>query len=177
METSMRNLLAIDPGLRNPAYALFRDGVLVRASRVKIPGTTHSLALGPRMVEVAMLIKQAVGLDAVDDYVTEWPRVYRGIKGKGDPADLFPLAGVGMYLAGHYRVFADAPTAPEWIGNLPKTTTGNPLDSIRGHRIWSRLSDEERSRVTLSHDAVDAVGLGLWKLGRLERRLATFSSP
>lgn len=169
----MSHLLALDPGLRNPAVALFRDNVLVHASRVKIPTATHKLPLGERIAAVAKLVRDHVErhlptIALCDAMVSEWPRTYRRMK--GDPADLFPLAGLGMYVAGMAGLPVDAPTAPEWIGNIPKSTTGDPLQSARGQRIWSRLSEAERACVTLSHDSLDAVGLGLWKLGRLERR-------
>ncbi len=164
------NLLAIDPGLRYPAAALFKDGLLVAASRVKVPAATHKLGIGQRCLTVAQLIRAWVhghGLK-IDELVIEWPRCYTRMK--GDPADLFPLAGVGMCLAGMYDVPVTAPTAPEWIGNIPKTTTGDPLASIRAQRIWSRLSEAERLCVVLSHDAIDATGLALFRLGRLEIR-------
>ena len=103
--------------------------------------------------------------------VIEWPQVYRAGKSKGDPADLLPLVGVGMCLAGLLHPGAiKSPTPAEWIGQLPKSTTGDPWASARGQRIGSRLSDVERGRVVPSHDAVDAVGIGLYCLGRLERR-------
>lgn len=171
----MSNLLAVDPGLRYPAAAVFSNGVLIAASRVKVPGTNHKLELGQRVLNVANLIRNWTRIYLferdwwhVDELVVEWPRTYRRMK--GDPADLFPLAGVGMALAGMFNVATFAPTAPEWIGNIPKTTSGDPLQSMRAQRIWSRLSDAENACVVLSHDAIDAVGLGLWRLGRLERR-------
>lgn len=172
----MSTLLAIDPGLRYPAAALFVDGVLKIASRVKVPGANHKVELGQRTLNVAKLIHVWAQKACVmyvepltlnpDELIIEWPRCYRRMK--GDPADLFPLAGVGMALAGMLMVPVSAPTAPEWIGNLPKTTSGNPLDSIRAQRIWSKLSEAERATVVLSHDSLDACGLGLFRLGRLE---------
>jgi hypothetical protein len=171
-------LLAVDPGLRYPAAALFVDGVLKIASRVKVPATYHKMERGQRCLEVAKLIetwaRKACVMSAEpltmkpDELVIEWPRTYNRMK--GDPADLFPLAGVGMAIAGMLMVSVSAPTAPEWIGNIPKSTTGDPLSSMRGARIWSRLSDAEQAVVVVSHDSIDAVGIGLWKLNRLERR-------
>lgn len=172
----MTTLLAVDPGLIHPAAALFEDGVLVRASRVKVPAKLSKLDLGQRCLEVANLINSWLGSDLElptahpTELVIEWPKVYRGNKSKGDPADLFGLVGVGMCLAGVLQVPTTAVQPWQWIGNLPKTTKGNPLTSIRGQRIWSRLSEVEKQAVVLSHDAIDAVGIGLWKLGRLERR-------
>lgn len=175
----MSVLLAVDPGLRYPAVAIFKDGILVHASRVKIPGTNHKLPIGQRCLNVSKLlydhiVRNGAFLQPDDEcyeLVIEWPRAYRGAKMKGDPADLFPLAGIGMALAGMLMVPVTAPTAPEWIGNIPKSTcSGDALTSPRGQRIWSRLSEAERACVVISHDSVDAVGIGLFRLGRLERR-------
>lgn len=166
----MSNLLAVDPGLRNPAAALFKDSQLVKASRVKVPASYHKMELGQRVMGVVGLINHwwRQHVDHVDEVVAEWPRCYNRMK--GDPADLFPLAGIGIGVAAMAGVTifnTFAPTAPEWIGSLPKTTTGDPLASPRGDRIWSKLSPEERECVVLSHDSIDSVGLGLWRLGRL----------
>ncbi len=168
------NLLAVDPGLRNPAVAISRDGKLVAASRIKIPAANHKLDMGQRCLNVARLIAD-YAKDTFDEIVVEWPKIYRGAKSKGDPADLFPLSGVGLAVAGimlgrNPNVSVVAPTAHDWIGSLPKSTTaGDVLTSPRGQRIWSRLSEEERAVVVVSHDAVDAAGILLWRLGRLER--------
>ncbi len=161
------NLLALDPGLRNPAVAAFAGGRLVHASRVKVPAATHKLPLGKRVREVSRLVREhAAKHGPFDELVSEWPRCYRRMK--GDPADLFPLAGIGGHVAGALDVEVDFPTAPDWIGNLPKNEKGDPLGSPRGRLIWSCLDEAERACVVLSHDALDAVGVGLFKLGRLE---------
>lgn len=171
------NVLALDPGLRNPAAAFFRAGVLVSASRVRVPSTLHALPVGERCRQVAHLVAEwalvaSEGSMGELTLVTEWPRVYRAGRSKGDPADLIPLAGVGMCLAGLLDCPVVSPTPAEWIGQLPKSLSGDPTASARGLRIWSRLSVEERGRVVLSHDAVDAVGIGLHHLGRLGVRRA-----
>lgn len=173
-------LIAFDPGLLNPALAVFQGGVLVYASRVKIPTALKStkLSMGTRCVGVAqeaLKVLQGFTFQEPVTFVTEWPKVYRAGKSKGDPADLFPLAGAGMALASLLveripGLEIETPIPREWIGNLPKATTGDPRESVRGIRIWSRLSESERECVVLSHDAIDAIGIGLWNLKRLERR-------
>lgn len=166
-------LLAVDPGLLKPAAAVFIDGKLVAAERVKVPGALAKLPVGQRSMEVAGLIQGWAEQHfhaSPDVLVIEWPQVYRAGKSKGDPADLLPLVGVGMAVAGLLQPGeVKSPTPAEWIGQLPKSTTGDPWASARGQRIGSRLSDVERGRVVPSHDAVDAVGIGLWSLGRLDR--------
>lgn len=175
-------LIAFDPGLHNPALAVFQGGVLVYASRVKVPTALKStkLSMGTRCVGVAqealkVLQAKFPDLQGPVTLVVEWPKVYRGTKAKGDPADLLPLAGTGIALASllttrypGLEIFTPIPF--DWTGNLPKATKGDPRESVRGVRVWSRLSERERECVVLSHDAIDAIGIGLWKLGRFERR-------
>ena len=76
----------------------------------------------------------------------------------GAVAALLPGADVACYTPG------------EWTRGIPKKTTGSAKTGPRALRILSRLSDAERAVVPDSHDALDAVGLGLYRLGRFERR-------
>lgn len=170
----MSLLLAIDPGLLKPAAAIFSNRILVAAERVSIPKSLAGLSVGQRSLEVSRLILEWYESrgwhGAPDTLVIEWPQVYQRAKSKGDPADLLPLAGVGMCIAGLLNPGeVRSPTPGEWIGQLPKSTTGNPWASARGQRIGNRLSDVERAAIVPSHDAIDAAGLGLWALGRLDR--------
>ena len=50
-------LLTIDPGLIYPAAAVFKNGLLVAASRVKIPGTSK-LAIAARCDAIAIHVVQ-----------------------------------------------------------------------------------------------------------------------
>lgn len=165
----MSYLLAVDPGLRNPAAALFIDGVLSRASRVKVPTAYHKLERGQRCLNVAKLIYDEYGpCGKIDEVVIEWPKVRRRLR--VDPADLFPLVGVGMAVAGLFNVPVTAPLPEEWLGgNTPKSKTGDPWDSPRGAKLKPRLSPEELACIVPSHDAIDAVCIGMWRLGRFER--------
>ena len=64
-------------------------------------------------------------------------------------------------------------TPHEWIGTLPKATTvKGAKTSERAKRIKSRLSGSELDiwAAAKYHDEIDAIGLGLKALGRLERR-------
>jgi hypothetical protein len=174
------DLLAVDPSVRAPGAALFRGGVLVSAERVKIDASWADLPIGERCQRVASaVIRWGMAFEMEPrTFVFEWPQSYYG-KGKGSQNDLFGLPGVGMAIAGQLGVALSpreialsihTPTPAEWIGQVPKSTTGNPWESPRGMRIKSRLSLDEVAAVVPSHDAVDAVGLGLWLLGRLERK-------
>jgi len=165
----MSTLLAVDPGLRFPAAAWFVDGVLQKASRVKVRVDTKEVML-KRCRDVALAI--AYWCPSVPATIcAEYPQIYTAEKSKGDPNNLTPLAGIGGCIAGLFpeaRILSPKPR--DWTGNVPKNETGDPWKSPRGQRVWDRLSAAERAVVIPSHDAIDSVGLGLWCLGRFERR-------
>lgn len=170
-----RVMLALDPGLRNPAIAVFVDGTVHRAARVKIPGATHKIKdRAMRSAKVAELIfndlRDGPERD-VELVVLEWPQVYRAGRSKGDPNDLLPLVGISMYLCGLIGVPMQSYLPRDWAGGSQKSTTGDPLVSPRGRMIWNLLSGAERDVVDVSHDALDAVGIGLHYLGRGPRRV------
>jgi hypothetical protein len=165
----MATLLACDPGLRNPAAAWFVNGVLQKASRVKVKVNTKE-QIAKRCRDIALAVAYWCP-SSPDQIIVEWPQIYTQDKSKGDPNNLVPLAGVGACLVG---LFPDSsilsPRPRDWTGNIPKAEDGDPWASPRGKRVWDRLTPAERLTVVPSHDAVDAVGIGLWALGRFERR-------
>lgn len=174
------DLFAVDPSINNPGVALFRGGVLVSAERVKLDPEIASLEIGERCQRVASsIIRWGMAFDMEPrTLVFEWPQSYFG-KGKGSQNDLFGLVGVGMAVAGQLgmallprqiALSIHTPTPAEWTGQVPKATSGDPWASPRGMRIKSRLSLEEIAAVVPSHDAIDAVGLGLYRLGRYVRQ-------
>ena len=169
-------VLAIDPGIRSPGAALFADRQLVAATRIKVPAAVHVRALGDRVMTVAKLINgwyQALcwskGGGITHELVYEWPQIYRTSRSKGDPNALLKTLAVGV--AASALVMADrnyTPNPDEWAGQTKKSTTGDPWESQRGQMIARRLTDAEKALVPRSHDALDAVGLGLWRVGRFE---------
>lgn len=176
-------LLAVDPGVRKPAAALFSSaGVLQCAQRVRVPDAYHALPRGERDRQVAKLVV-AWYRASVPPYgapgwgtsawptpllVIEYPQWYRASRSKGDPNDLGPLVGVGVGVGAILDAQIVAYLPAEWC-KLPKSDTGDPWASPRGALIRGRLSEAERLCVQATHDAIDAVGLGLHHLGRLGR--------
>jgi hypothetical protein len=175
------DLVAFDPGLIHPAAAIFRDGALVAASRVPVPRRLAKDVsdYGERSRQVAALVAEWVVQRLVRDYthqpapprelVFERPQIYRAGRSKGDPNDLIPLAIIAGAVSGILGCRVCAPTPREWTGGIEKDEEGDPWASPRGQRVRRRLSDAEFATITPSHDAIDAVGLGLWRLGRFER--------
>ena len=67
----MSHLLAVDPGIRYPAAALFVDGVLVAASRVKLKTAWAKLPMGERILTVSREIRAWYG----EQIVSQPPRL------------------------------------------------------------------------------------------------------
>lgn len=185
-------LLALDPGTNSPGIALFENGQLRAANRIQ--GSNYRLLPdGQRWLEVAKSIAtwlQIMGCDdLINDLVFEKPQWYAATKSKGDPNQLAGVAGVAAATCGILATLScdgfriKSPTPAEWIGQLSKVCPvckgkakkkcpecrGSAWETPRGRRIRSRLSPAELALVPDQNDAIDAVGLGLWALGRLTR--------
>lgn len=124
--------------------------------------------------------------DRITELVFERPQFYSAVKSKGDPNKLVGVLGVAAVLAGRFslrnatRQFTYLPA--EWIGQLSKVCPtckgkakkkcadcrGSAWETPRGRRIQSRLSIDERAVCPDQNDAIDAVGIGLKHVGRLE---------
>lgn len=166
-------VLALDPGVEHPACACFVNGVLQVAERVKVPKHRELARLdeGERCRRIAELVEAwalARGCQTLVAFVFERPQWYRNDRSKGDPNKLACLAMVGSGVAMALRARVVSPQPREWNYGIPKSDIGNPWDSPRGLLIKSRLKDEV-VRCESTHDAVDAAGIGLWLLGRLDR--------
>jgi hypothetical protein len=102
-----------------------------------------------------------------DRLVVEWPQIYTYGKGRGDPNDLLALVGVGSALAALIPEAAVESVRPRaWKGTVP----GDAMVE----RIQALVTAGERLAVdlpcaSLSHNVWDAVGIGLWRVGRLTR--------
>jgi hypothetical protein len=100
-----------------------------------------------------------------DGVVVELPQVYPGSKSKGDPNDLIRLAFVaGRWVGAGVGVETVKPR--QWKGTIKK--------EVMLRRILSKLTDEELAMLkalklpkSKEKEVIDAVGIGLWKLGRL----------
>lgn len=102
------------------------------------------------------------------ELVVEIPRVYP-YGGKGDPNDLIDLAVKAGEIRGRFSWQRSIEAHPAtWKGSVPK--------DVHHRRVLAALSAEEvallpktpRSK-KYDHNMLDAVGLGLWHLGRLRR--------
>lgn len=140
-------LYAIDPGVHKSGVALFNDGLLMYAGWHEHAGS-ELLALTNDIVRVEM------------------PRIYPGSgQRKGDLNDLLDLAAVVGYWEDRLRGSQDVKRVfpATWKGQVPK--------KIMNARVMAKLSEREAHTIrhvgAKDHNIIDAIGIGLWALGRL----------
>src|SRR5262245_29015263 len=136
-------MITIDPGVHGSGIAWWSNGHLVQIS--------YHTVLPPQV-----------------DYhniVIEIPQVYLGSKSKGNPNDLIRLAYAAGCLVGD-RLGVETVWPRQWKGTIKKEAM------LR--RILSKLTPFELGMLqglglppSKEHNVTDAVGIGLWKLGRL----------
>ena len=160
-----RSILAIDPGLRGSGVAYFEDGHLVRAGYVKSPEKVRTGA--PAWFAMS---------DAIDAWaptnpgliVIEQQRLRPG-KEKGNPQNMMELQGVVGTVLGYYHrnTITEAWYPEQWKGSVKK--------EVMTARILHRLTLEEfqildavKCAESLKHNVIDAIGIGLFHLGRLK---------
>lgn len=137
-------LVAVDPGVHASGLAVFTDGLL---SAAYYTGDPTVLDWVPADAKV----------------IVELPQVYR--HGKGDPNDLVDLAFAAGRITRRFELVAT--TRPgQWKGQTPK--------AVHHARVRKALLPAEedvlaRAQVARAkaHNVLDAVALGLWRLGRL----------
>jgi hypothetical protein len=158
-------LISCDPGLRVLGLAVFYKGDLVHAELVKNPVLK---ARGPEAwwgMATAARLKLKDGWLAPDMYVVEVPQVYRFGGASTDPDDLIQLAGIGGAVGSIIKPTSARGYYPrQWKGQVPK--------EIMIKRIETKLASQEVAAIvkcppSLRHNVVDAIGIGLFHLGRL----------
>lgn len=133
-------LISIDPGKTTTGIARFKGEALVAARLVRVPYQMQFIA--------------------TDELVVEVPRVYP--HSPVDPNDLIGLTLLAGFLAG--RTSPDALLwfvyPSDWKGQVPK--------KIHNKRTLAKLGKQEREILgeKSDHNVVDAVGIGLWAIGR-----------
>jgi hypothetical protein len=158
-------ILSVDPGVKHVGLALWDDGELQRAwlAKTELPAICQDISdhTSPLFLE---------------EVVVERMQIYPGMRLRGDPNDLVSVTIVGAELVGMLRAGLRFP----WPGMIatyvyPRSWKGNLKKNAHHPRIMAALSQEEISMIelprakALAHNIIDAVGLGLHKLGRMDR--------
>ena len=160
--------ICVDPGVRGCGFAQFEAGVLKHAAYIKNPTESG------RGYDVYAKMAFAIGdrcLGSYQSLIIELPRIYGGSsQQKGDPNDLLDVAGVGAAISAHlFTVVSKVESVlpQEWKGQVPK--------EVMTGRISRAITNEERNCIekcysSLTHNVLDAIGIGLWKLNRINAR-------
>jgi hypothetical protein len=155
------SLLAFDPGTtKGNAWARFHNGVLIRVGREEFPP----------------LVIEEPSWSIVELVVIEKPAWHK--KAGKSPAivdDLIDLAIEVGKLQERYEnddIGVELVRASRWKGQVPKEIMSQRIYEALTRREVERLPLKARSKTSTSarsHDdnILDAVGLGLWKLGRM----------
>lgn len=153
-------VLAVDPSLTCTGWARFNFGRLVACG---VNRTASDARFDVRIARAADVPRDTVW----SLFVIEWPQVYTYGKSKGDPNDLLAVAAVaGAALARTTAHEVRTPRPAQWKGQVPKP--------IHNARVLARLDAVEQAMLaragvpaSLLNNVIDAIGLGLWALGRM----------
>jgi hypothetical protein len=148
-------LATVDPGKQGLAWAIFVDELLVEVGMLENIIFENAYRV---LTAVFTRVKPNIA-------VIEIPQVYQQRLQKGDPNDLIDVAVVAGMVAGTLVPWVHGPVQlirPRvWKGNRPK--------AVDNRHTLSVLSAEEKTKIPSGakrHNVLDAVGIGLWKLGR-----------
>ena len=155
-------MITIDLGLNGCGVASFPLGGLDLYEACYLRRIDGS---APKPYQMAWTIFSNIRHFTSSRIIVERPRIYTRMK--GDPADILNLLEVGATLQG----MLGRPV--EWIE--PHQWKGSVDADVMTERIRSRLTKEELGRIepcpaSLTHNVLDAVGIGLAVLGRLKRK-------
>ncbi len=154
-------LVAVDLGKRKVGVALFdRDGSLLAAKTIHTQKRTDDWS--PLVTASAV---QGFVLDVAPQPELQWVCEYPELRGpadRGNYHNIAPLQHVGDLLHGWYG-WAEKYRPAEWKRHVKK--------ELHHRRIGEALTASERELIAwgrLGHDARDAVGIGLFALGRID---------
>lgn len=159
--------LCVDPGKNGCGVAVFLgDGSLLRAGFVELSPLAdifdNAVILGQKVCNWASISAEMQDIQCL----VECPQIYPG-PAKTDLNDLFPLVAVGAAIASSFYD-RNAIKPRDWKGTVDA--------DVMTSRIISKLTSVELTRCekvrkSKAHNMYDAVGMGLWKFGRLNRKV------
>lgn len=155
----MPNLLSIDPG-NCTGWAIFNSNELTYAGVTSVDDPCLYAATGVFPWDYLFRGGQLV---------IEIPQVYRASKSKGDPNDLIKVAvqaGQWIERARLYGASVYRQLPQEWKGQVPKETHHKRILAVLNPTELARLPKLPKSD---AHNMLDAIGLGLFHLGRISR--------
>lgn len=158
-------LLALDPGRRKMAWAVFEGKQLFACGLVYVENLSLDDTLAYFVKNMADNFR---GMDVCERAVVERMKAYNGKTGGGTSNDLLDLQALGSACGAKLAHNVEWVFASEWKGSRPKP--------VVQRKIWDVLSVAETAAVNDArdevpkdkfHDVMDAVGIGLHAVGRL----------
>ena len=173
------HLVCVDPGLRGCGAAWFRDGVLRQAAYVKNPlerdrGPVVHAEMSLAVSEWWTNIITSYGIGSAERcFYVEFPVIYgQAQQKKGGSAsdnDVLDVAGVASSCMARFSRFEERRFF------LPRDWKGTIDPDVMTRRIVSALTESERLVIksvgSKDHNTIDAVGIGLAALARLNRKV------
>jgi hypothetical protein len=172
-------LLAIDPGASFPkskvpyaGVALFQWGELVWGALVKCPTTASPFAQANTLVRKVCTEARVARHDkdlgeALTVLAVENPLLYK--RGAASPTDIIALKGIyGAFMGGVDAEFYSGPTPVSWKGSIDGVILNERvLKILNGGERLMLMNAQRMGHGGLTDHVLDAVGLGLYVLGRM----------
>ena len=147
-------MLSIDPGTKDMGWALWTDEKLTDCGIARAKDWITTVRMLPDVNPERLYIEDQ--------------QIYRSSN-----INAHSLIAVARVVGAVVMRFSDSPTLREVHIIKPREWKGQVPKDICNKRTIARLSDAERTiltkksyRKTILHNLLDAVGIGLWALGR-----------
>ncbi len=172
MPAAPEALVSIDPGTEETGIALYRAGALADVDVLRVQRSVgnreqRASVMGRLAVDRVRAWCGPAGGGSLSRVVLEYPQIYRhGAGSEVDPDDVLCLVLVIGHVWGTFHATngnkLELVRPADWKGQVPKRVMNN--------RIVGTLSPAEQqlvhAKVRSNHNALDAVGIGLWALRR-----------
>lgn len=155
----MAGMIAIDPGKNTGIAAFNTGGDLIYCCLVKYQ---KEFGYFSYIRQILWAMEYFTPLQVA----IERPQIYPQRQQKGDPNDLIDvaiLAGICIGAAQDCSIDLVKPHA--WKGSRPKTVDVNYTKSLLSP-VEKRILEKCDCIKSELHNVIDAIGIGLWKLGR-----------
>jgi hypothetical protein len=174
-------LISIDPGVSVCGVAIFWVGTQELYAAALIQGISDArVPFADRIEALAYDAQTWVGAKLKGEnysrtVAVEIPQVYEAARQKGDQNDLISVAFSAGAVARAVTCSFYTGSGPLSVSYKPREWKGTIDADTMTARIESRLTDYERRKIekcaaSLRHNVIDAVGIGLHYLGRLNRK-------
>lgn len=156
--------LAIDPGLKCLGWALFQGKTLTVCG---VSRSKNNLDLGACIKDHqdAMIDAPHRWMLQRAEAVIERPQIYPTAQQKGDQNDLVAIAMVACATVGGLCDSVRFAFPREWKGQMPKDVSHRLIDK-RLSEAEKEVRDTLPKAKTILHNGLDAIGIGLWAVGR-----------